>query len=774
LHRRQPLIALALAVLGLAAFGAAPAAAELRRLTLTLAGGSKVEVVVDVAPGTPVDQIPLPGLTEPVVEVVDAGPAPAGASPTATPTPVAPARGEAREDGGREAAPEDEDREAGNRRAGRSGEPAEDEPHRRSGAGSAPTPTPTPAPAAPFTTPAPTPTPAFSPPLPGAPPPGVPDVFIESFQIPPFLLPIYQAAAVEYGVRWEILAAINEIETAYGRNVAVSSAGAVGWMQFLPSSWRTFGVDASGDGKRDPNNPVDAIFAAARYLRAAGAERDLRGALFAYNHANWYVEDVLARARRIGAIPPALVGSLTGLAEGRVPVHGGARLLRGEGGTDLRLRGRRGAPVVAVNDGRIVRVGRSERLGRHVVLQDHYGNTFTFAHLGRVAERYAAPRPREVSAREVARELALPQRDARPSAPASTTRRAAKGRRRPARRRVAARPAPATKRRLFAHPDRPRARRAGGAEQTARGAAAPSDALGPLQGLDRREVVMRRLRKGARVTAGTELGRLARPRRARRAELRFEIRPAGRGAPRIDPRPIVQGWKLLAATAHHGERRRTATGARRPSIGQILLMTKEALIRRVLANPRITVYDCGRRDIRAGVVDRRVLAALEFLAASGLSPTVSSLRCGHGYYTKSGNVSHHSSGNAVDIAALNGEPVLGNQGAGTLAELAVQRLLTLQGTMRPDQIISLMTFEGADNTLAMADHADHLHVGWRPQFGANADAAKHVDAILEPDQWARLMERLGRLDAPAVSLRPSKHALEATKRPARRGPGEGE
>ena len=94
--------------------------------------------------------------------------------------------------------------------------------------------------------------------------------------MPPFLLPIYQAAGIEYGIRWEVLAAINEIETDYGRNLNVSSAGALGWMQFIPSTWKVYGVDANKDGRKDPYNPVDAIFAAARYLKAAGYENDVR------------------------------------------------------------------------------------------------------------------------------------------------------------------------------------------------------------------------------------------------------------------------------------------------------------------------------------------------------------------------------------------------------------------------------------------------------------------------------------------------------------------
>ena len=124
--------------------------------------------------------------------------------------------------------------------------------------------------------------------------------------------------------------------------------------------------------------------------------------------------------------------------------------------------------------------------------------------------------------------------------------------------------------------------------------------------------------------------------------MRFEIRPAGRGAPRIDPKPILDGWKLLESTAIYRSKKRNpffGGDAETPSIGQIMLMSKEALQRHVLRNPHIDVYECGRHDIATGQIDRRVLATLEFLASSGLKPTVTSLRCGHGVYTASGNVS---------------------------------------------------------------------------------------------------------------------------------------
>src|SRR5206468_13046872 len=114
------------------------------------------------------------------------------------------------------------------------------------------------------------------------------------------------------------------IETDYGRNLNVSTAGAVGWMQFLPSTWRRWGVDANRDHQKYPFNPVDAIFSAARYLKTAGADTDLRKAIFAYNHADWYVDSVLLRARLIGGLPADFVGSLTGLTEGHFPVPGRA------------------------------------------------------------------------------------------------------------------------------------------------------------------------------------------------------------------------------------------------------------------------------------------------------------------------------------------------------------------------------------------------------------------------------------------------------------------
>ncbi len=623
---------------------------------------------------------------------------------------------------------------------------------------------------------------------------GVPNFFIEKFTIPPFLLPIYQAAGIQYGVRWEVLAAINEIETDYGRNLNISSAGALGWMQFMPQTWAAYGTDANGDGRKDPFNPVDAIFAAARYLKAAGAEDDLRKAIFAYNHADWYVESVLMRARLIGGLPADLVGSLSALTQGLFPVFARARYADdiAERRAAERIAVRKnvavpvesdatrrgidifadaGAPAIAVQDGTIVATGKSKKLGRFVRLRDAYGNVYTYSRLKKLATRVPVPKAKTQSKASIANELELPERDPKPTQAASAGKQSSKA---PvtatdvveSETEAAAEPT-VVKQRLFAHPSRPNALEHGGAKQIldSESAFAAGETLKSYftgaYGLDEKDVVLKPLVKGRRVIAGTILGRIGATSKKLSPRLHFEIRPAGRGAPRIDPKPILDGWKLLESTAIYRARGKNPLlhNSSSASIGQIMLMSKATLAQRVLTNPRIEIYSCGRRDIEAGLIDRRVLATLEFLAASGLKPAITSLTCGHGYYTAGGNVSEHSSGSAVDIAMINGIPVMGHQGEGSITDITIRRLLTLQGTAKPHQIISLMKYEGADNTLALGDHADHIHVGFQPEYAPGSAARTQIDAVLKPNQWIKLIDRLGKIDNPTVSLKPSKYAI---------------
>ena len=110
------------------------------------------------------------------------------------------------------------------------------------------------------------------------------------------LLPIWQGAGAAYGIPWSVLASIDKIESDFGRNMGPSSAGAIGWMQFMPDTWARWGVDANGDGVTDPWNAEDAIYSAARYLAASGGATDISSAVFSYNHAQWYVDEVLQLA----------------------------------------------------------------------------------------------------------------------------------------------------------------------------------------------------------------------------------------------------------------------------------------------------------------------------------------------------------------------------------------------------------------------------------------------------------------------------------------------
>jgi soluble lytic murein transglycosylase-like protein len=105
------------------------------------------------------------------------------------------------------------------------------------------------------------------------------------------LLGYYRHAQRRFGVPWHVLAAVNFVESAFGKLRSASSAGAQGPMQFLPATWRAYGLGG------DVHDPHDAILGAANYLRASGAPRDLRRALYAYNHSTLYVDAVLAYSR---------------------------------------------------------------------------------------------------------------------------------------------------------------------------------------------------------------------------------------------------------------------------------------------------------------------------------------------------------------------------------------------------------------------------------------------------------------------------------------------
>jgi membrane-bound lytic murein transglycosylase B len=400
--------------------------------------------------------------------------------------------------------------------------------------------------------------PPFGATLPG---PAAPDIIERGSLVPPFLRPVYRAAGSRYGVRWEILAAINKIETNFGRNLNVSWAGATGWMQFMPATWRAYGTDGNRDGKEDPYNPTDAIFSAARYLKAAGYEHDARGALFAYNHADWYVEDVLKHARSIAA------DDLSPPAARRLNAEFASRLMR-------------------------------------------------------VADRAG-----------VEWELMLAVLRAR-----------------------------------------------------GRDGSIPASRAG-LRALARRLV-----RFGAR----------RKPRRAVRRLARQLPSPTKLG-PRLLPREARFVERVVVLTHYN---KAVGMGGLKRGLKKV----KAQLARQVLHSPRLEIYPGGRADIQNGVTSVRVLALLAYLSSRYERVAVSSLTSGHSFLTASGNVSAHSYGRAVDIAALNGTPMLGHQKAGGLTERALWSILLLPDELEPSEVISLFKLGGP--SFALADHADHIHVGF--------------------------------------------------------------
>jgi hypothetical protein len=595
---------------------------------------------------------------------------------------------------------------------------------------------------------------------------GVPSFFIESFRIPPFLLPIYQAAGTAYGIPWQVLAAINEVETDYGRDLSVSSAGAEGWMQFLPAEWAQYGVDANGDGYKDPYNPADAIFAAARYLRAAGGATNIVTAVYAYNHSQAYVDSVMLRAQLLGGTPTGLLGAITGLTEARFPVHAashfsdgfptaptsGSRPPKTLVGTTIYSRA--GAPVIAVQDGEIAQIGDSPSLGRFVSLRDAYGNTYVYAQLGEVAAFYPVLVPHVHTA--VSARIAQPggtlepapsgpaTAGAQPRSPVSegaTVSGLALG----AAAALESAPALRSPRPARSAPLAPRRKPSGTVRVFREG---PND------------VFLHPLRVGVQVIAGTVLGHIAGGPSAQAGgpHMLFQIRPAGVQAPLIDPKPILDGWVALENTSIFRAKGENPFLATSPTVGQVLLESKRQLEPQLLHDSGIHLARCARQDVQTGGVGKRMLAALEFLSVSGLRPTVSGLRCNGGAVAAASNVEATPGADAVDITAVNGILLAGRHGSGSIVDVTVRKLLTLQGLARPQRIVSVMSYPGVANALAKPTARD-IHVSFSPPKGGAAHAAGAFDSALTANEWTRLIARLGEIPDPTVASGPSSAAI---------------
>jgi hypothetical protein len=556
---------------------------------------------------------------------------------------------------------------------------------------------------------------ALTPPLPstlGGSLSNLPSFFINSFSIPPFLLPIYQAAGAAYGIPWQVLAAINEVETDYGRDVSVSSAGAEGWMQFLPSEWSQYGVDVNDSGVEDPYNPADAIFAAARYLKDAGGDTDIRGAVFSYNHSQAYVNSVMLRARLLGGTPPELLGAITGLTEARFPVYAASHYSDGFATTEgpsprtvpaTTIYSQAGAPVIAVQDGQVSQIDPTGPFGPSISLVDAYGNTYTYAGLGTLASLYPVLESAEAGAPHASGLADLA------SQPGSVS------------------PASSGATRVFR--------------------------------VGRENVYLHPLHVGSRVIAGTVLGHIGEGAEPR---LVFQIRPAGIGAPLIDPKPILDGWVKLQSSAALKAKGRTPFASVSPTPGQALLESKTQLQLEIQHDHGVHLASCERRLIADGRADRRVLGVLEFLSASGLRPTVSGRGCSQASAARrevTPTTSASTAGEIVDISAIDDIPVLGPGGPSSLALAAVRKLDGLQGVMKPLQIASSTRFAGIAHTVVAPDASGVVEVAFVGLGGGAAHAASPPSSGLNPSQWLQLVARLGEVPDPTVSSKPSPAAI---------------
>jgi murein DD-endopeptidase MepM/ murein hydrolase activator NlpD len=661
---------------------------------------------------------------------------------------------------------------------------------------------------------------------------------LDYYRIPMFLLPIYQAAAVQYGVPWQVLAAINEVETNYGNDLSLSTAGAEGWMQFMPSTWLRYGVDVQDAGYADPYNPVDAIFAAARYLRAAGAAHDLKGAIFAYNHSDAYVESVLLRAKLIAHYPTAVIETLTGLAEGSLPIAhalataeellqpgsasasidsvrpgrtsstkgrsgaasststaatagsaltpgstlpptpgaSGAAATKGAGAsaqTFSDLVAPAGAPVVAVQDGKVLRLGHSRKLGNYLILRDVYGDVFTYAGLGSIATTYAPPKlDASGQVAGIVRAGAEATRDSAPAQPATA------GSQSPLTLHVKAAAKSSIeggsvepegeagegigKVRMYAHPG----------SSYAHAAIARARAAGTLYGQ------RKPLKQGAVVSQGTVLGQSSPGPGAAQGHIQFAISPAG-DAGTVQVQPVLQSWRQLDAALHPRGAKRNS-GLIGATAGDAFLLSRSQLRRAVLSDPGIGLDQCTKSDVASGAIDTRALASLVFLSRSGLKPTLGAMPCAtsvKGGISLPGVSAVGPPLRSFQIVKVNGVEIAGHQGPGSIADLTIRTLLTLQGTFAPSAITSLMHYPGSPSTIDRAQQSRTIRIAFTASSGSpgasstvKGAAAKLASAAssstlllgggLRSTQWSNLVGRIGAISQPHISRKPSSAAIQ--------------
>ncbi|MGH2849110.1 MAG: hypothetical protein ACRDLP_00665, partial [Solirubrobacteraceae bacterium] len=425
------------------------------------------------------------------------------------------------------------------------------------------------------------------------------------------------------------------------------------------------------------------------------------------------------------------------------------------------------AAVVAAQDGTIVAIGHSRKLGRYVKLRNAFGDILTYGNLATVSRWFTWPRHDALSARTLL-SSSLPQALAPGPRPGSAAASAGSQRSRrsstgalfgqtgTAKRPAASAPASTAVATPVVVTLNLRSRlnlfTPVATLNAAQRSSAPTHArhhrtvVPPLAryftaaiGLPRHALELVRLRVGSHVLAGTILGRLANTHAPRRPHLVFELRPAGSPAP-VNPRPFLDAWSQLETLGLH--RHGFAAALYGPdshlsTVGAVRFASQVDLARVVLQDRRVTISSCERSAIASGSVDRRVLAALELLALHRIYPSVSGAWCG----------SHHGRGPAV-LRTGNAVALTARSSAHTLPGLAADA----RRALRPLGSASVSTSAVRGELLISFGPAHE------PQALA-ASAAFTGGFALSGPRWSALAARLAQISEPRVPTAVSAAAL---------------
>jgi hypothetical protein len=180
----------------------------------------------------------------------------------------------------------------------------------------------------------------------------------------------------------------------------------------------------------------------------------------------------------------------------------------------------------------------------------------------------------------------------------------------------------------------------------------------------------------------------------------------------------------------------------------------------VLRDRAIRLGRCGRADVQEGKVDKRVLAVLEYLSVSGLSPTVARVPCPpRGAAAGAANAAANKSIVSIQLTAIAGTPLAGHEGPAGIADVTVRKLLMLQGTERPRRIVTAQQIPGA----SIVSHSLRAAGTIRVSFSRNLAGAAAAGATLGPSEWIKLISRLGEIPDPTVSRAPSAASIPDPK-----------